>query len=84
MLKYLIRNMKDYLQMYSGGQKGYNDFVSDFTNKVVSSFLATTVGNIPIMVVLLAVTCKPFIDLLASQFEHYLQVSYTIIIYTLG
>ena len=28
---------------YSGGQKGWNDFVSNFTNKVVSSFLGTTV-----------------------------------------
>ena len=28
---------------YSGGQKGYNDFVSKITNKVVLSFLATTV-----------------------------------------
>ena len=28
---------------YSGGQKGWNDFLSDFTNKVVLSFLATTV-----------------------------------------
>ena len=29
--------------MYSGGKKGRNDFVSKITNKVVSSFLATTV-----------------------------------------
>ena len=29
--------------IYSGAQKGRNDFVSNFTNKVVSSFLATTV-----------------------------------------
>ena len=29
--------------LYSGGQKGMNDFVSNFTNKVVHSFLATTV-----------------------------------------
>ena len=28
---------------YSGGQKGWNDFVSNFTNKVVLSFFATTV-----------------------------------------
>ena len=28
---------------YSGAQKGRNDFVSKITNKVVSSFLATTV-----------------------------------------
>ena len=30
---------------YSGAQKGRNDFVSNFTNKVVSSFLGTTVGT---------------------------------------
>ena len=31
---------------YSGGQKGLNDFVSKITNKVVLSFLATTVRTI--------------------------------------
>ena len=31
---------------YSGAQKGRNDFVSNFTNKVVSSFLGTTVFQV--------------------------------------
>ena len=30
--------------IYSGAQNGRNDFVSNFTNKVVSSFLGTTVA----------------------------------------
>ena len=46
---------------YSGGQKGRNDFVSNFTNKVVSSFLATTVvfdGNKTASISLLEVVPK--------------------------
>ena len=34
------------LVTYSGGQKGRNDFVSKITNKVVSSFLGTTVDTV--------------------------------------
>ena len=36
--------------MYSGAQKGRNDFVSKITNKVVSSFLGTTVITIRILI----------------------------------
>ena len=32
--------------VYSGAQKGRNDFVSKITNKVVSSFLGTTVSTV--------------------------------------
>ena len=37
------------VDIYSGGQKGWNDFVSNFTNKVVLSFLATTVCILQIL-----------------------------------
>ena len=36
-------NSRSWSKLYSGAQKGRNDFVSKITNKVVSSFLGTTV-----------------------------------------